>query len=233
MWVAFQVVGLYAVGMVPDESHNLYEFPDEEWEAFAEHLTPEQLSWLKDQYKESPKPPSYYAEAAFGGKKTARTRELERRWWCRGVVEIEVNLRPGGVAVQRHPQTDYKLLIRWQLDRNGVHRMTKIEINPDEFLSHFPGEGDFFQHGVAFKLRVEGLPGRKQFLRAPRRRPAAGKAPNMDFYRRVLDQYDALVNEGCKAPAIELARRMGEPHSTVKSYLRRARGYLAEERKEK
>ncbi|CAN5176399.1 hypothetical protein BH20ACT22_BH20ACT22_23660 [soil metagenome] len=121
------------------------------------------------------------------------------------------------------------MLIRWQLDRNGDYRMTKIEINPDKFLSHFPRDWDFFQHAVAFKLRVEGLPGRKQFLRAPRRRPKAGKPPNLDFYRRVLDQYDALVNEGCKAPAIELARRMGEPHSTVKTYIRRGRGYLKQE----
>jgi hypothetical protein len=225
---------LYAVAMVSDESHNPYEFPDDEWKAFvSEHLTPEQLSWLKDQYKASPKPLSYYAEALSRGKKTARTRELERRHWCRGVVEIEVTLRPGGVAVQRHPQADYELVIRWKRDKQGVLRMTKIEINPDDFLSHFPGEGTLFQHGVAFKLRVEGLSGRKQFLRAPRRRPAAGKAPNMDFYRRVLDQYDALVNQGQKAPAVELARRMGEPHSTVKSYIRRGKGYLAQERKEK
>lgn len=205
----------------------LNEIPDAEWEGFkAEHLlTAEQLSLLERQYEKSPKPASYYA-----GKLTKRDKEMDKRLWCRSVVAIDVTVRPGGVSVQRHPQADYELVIRWHRHSSGDLRMTKIEVNADTFLSHFPDENIFFEHGVAFHLRIKGLPGRKQFLRAPRRRPAPGKPRNPDFYRRVLAQYNGLVEEGCKDPAAELARRMDEKHSTVKSWLRRGRGYLAEER---
>lgn len=212
---------MYAVPMA------LLEIPDGEWEGFKteQALTARQLSFLSRSYDKRPR----FASDYFG-EQTERDKEMDWRSWCRGVVAIDVVVRPGGVAVQRHPLSDYELVIRWHRDSSGVLRMTKIEINPDTFLSHFPGENNFYEHAVAFQLRVEGAPGRKEFLRAPRRRPAPGKPPSTDFYRRLLAKYEGLVNEGCRDPAAELARRMNANHSTVKSWLRRGRGHLAEER---
>jgi hypothetical protein len=138
-------------------------------------------------------------------------------------------MRPGGRAVLRHPDATFTVEIQWlRDDEDGL-------VKPVAF--HVIGDGFLYAHEVpsamrymaAFELHLPELP-KGWARRLPRRRPQPGKTLDPDFYRRVLTTYDGLVSEGIKDPAAELARRMKANHSTVKSWLRRGRQYLEEER---
>jgi hypothetical protein len=64
------------------------------------------------------------------------------------------------------------------------------------------------------------------FTTLPRRRPQAGQPLDPDFYRRVLAVFDELTKRGARDPAAQIAERMGEKPSTVRSWLRRGRSYI-------
>jgi hypothetical protein len=158
---------------------------------------------------------------------TVRLRE-----WILDVLAIEVEHKPGGRSVLRAPDppegmeiyAPYRVEIRWAYDPDAARaRPFEVRVIADEYLeerSAVPkGIEKYF---LAFWLTSDREPPE----RLPRRRPAAGKPLETDFYTRVLGQYNALKLQGHKAPAAELARRMGENPSTVKSWLRRGRKYL-------
>jgi hypothetical protein len=154
----------------------------------------------------------------------------ERVWrrWLESVLSYEVTLKAAAKAIVRKPDDNYRVEIQWEYHRREkTHLVKSVRVIADEFLS----VGDSLpvgEHFAAFMLRVGQRPG-GAFARAPRARPAAGQAANSDFYRRLLDSYEALIQEGWKNPALELARRMDVNHNTVKSWLRRGREYTEEE----
>ena len=85
---------------------------------------------------------------------------------------------------------------------------------------------DLMMYLAAFRLKRSKVGVEAWKTGLPRRRPAPGKQLDTDFYRRLLTNYELLIQEGYRDPAAELARRMGEKHSTVKSWLSRGRHYL-------
>ena len=150
----------------------------------------------------------------------------ERVWrrWLESVLSCEVTLKAAGRAIVRKPGDNYRVEIQWEYHRRAkAHLVKSVNAVADDFLS----VGDPLlvgEHFAAFMLRVGQRPG-GAFARAPRTRPSPGQPANPDFYRRLLDSYEALIQEGYKNPALELARRMDVNHNTVKSWLRRGREY--------
>jgi len=183
----------------------------------------EDLALLEALYETAPVLPSRYLGAWT-------EQDAERAWrrWCSAVVEAEVELKPAGLAIVRHPASDYRVDLQWAPDRKGTFRLFTVAVIPDNYLSHFPRSYDMHVCTCAFHLRVKQAKDRSAFRQAPRRRPVAGNPIDPDFYRRLLDSYERLVVEGYRNPAVELARRMNEKHGTVKSWLSRGRKYLGE-----
>lgn len=161
--------------------------------------------------------------AAFG------LRQVPQDWlrdrWCEKVLEIEVDVQPGGRAVLHHPGKTYHVVI--QRARRGsflrFSDMHVLEIGQKGLEIH--GLPDLAMYAAALRAYLRGTS--KPILGPiPSDRPASGQAPKIKFYRELHDQYNALVREGLRAPAKELAARYGTKHSTMKTWLSRGRSYL-------
>lgn len=97
-----------------------------------------------------------------------------------------------------------------------------------------PGLGElpvFYTYRTAFLVHMKGLQVPGKFHRVPSARPrpgrpSGGSMDHLEFYQRLIDTFNQLLAEGHPAPAREIAKRMGEPPATVRSWLRRGRVYL-------
>lgn len=148
--------------------------------------------------------------------------------WCSEVERITVEMFPGGRAVLRHPDAGCSVELYWMLTdrKTKTYTVKSARIVADDALG-LDHRIDLYPYFVAFALA--GVDARFT-TGVPRTRPGPGRTLDADFYRRLLRAYDALVRQGVRAPAHELARRMGEKHSTVKSWLHRGRKYTDEDR---
>lgn len=212
---------------------------DEAWQNYLdEHLTPQQQDRLQDLYviygsflddRLGVTPAGRFIRMEDVLTDTDMHQVFAYRNWAVRVIQIEVGMRPGGRAILRHPQDKFTVEIQWLLDdEDKVAKPVSFHIVGDEFL--FAHEvPSVTRYMAALDLRRPELP-QGWARRIPRRRPQPGKALDPDFYRRVLAVYEGLLGEGYKDPAAELARRMKANRSTVKSWLRRGRQYLEEER---
>lgn len=160
-------------------------------------------------------------------------RTVLERDWILDVLAIRVEHKPGGRTVLRAPdpppgmepyREPYRVEIQWVFDAAAGRQISEIRLLPERSHLEARTRLNLTPYILAFLL----TPGAEPAERLPRRRPAPGQPLDVDFYRRVLSQYRALLETGHPAPAAELARRMGENRSTVKSWLRRGRIYLAE-----
>jgi hypothetical protein len=167
--------------------------------------------------------------------------------WLEGVLRIEVNLRPAGRAILHDPEagahgmtgdpptsaripgTGFRVEIYWNR-ATGANVPTRIEIvaDPSGSLAYLGNTIALDRYLAAFALRIRSAQ-TSAFAKVPRRRPAPGQPIDVPFYRQLIEAEKALRREGFRGPAKELARRMGENHSTVKSWLRRGRQYVGEE----
>ena len=168
--------------------------------------------------------------------------------WLELVFRIEVDLYPGGRAVLFHPATSLPVEVRWtspdeissfRVDaapgghipwgpmppmsaylaalRLAVAEGREVATEPEPETG--PGEG-------SATLRTRGR------LRATGRvdpRPQPGQRPSIEFYRRLVSEYNQLVRDAHRAPIPELSRRYGAKEGTVKSWLSRGREYLKRE----
>lgn len=147
--------------------------------------------------------------------------------WALRALRTEVEMRANGLALLRHPEDGFTVQIEWLWDhKDKTHKPSKLHVIADEEL-HIGDCADLEDYFAAFFVHAASRSFPK--VRAPRKRPDAGKPLDPDFYRRLLQNYDQLVAEGYKAPAAELARLLGENRSTVKSWLHRGRKYLGKE----
>jgi hypothetical protein len=147
----------------------------------------------------------------------------EPSWWdwLDRVLSYEVELKAVARAVVRGPGDGYRVEMQWVFHRKDkAHYVKSVQVVADDFLNvrqSFPvGE-----HVAAFMLRVNQQP-RGAFARAPQSRPAPGQPLDTAFYARLLASHDRLMTE-YRYPAAELARRMDENPSTVRTWLKRAR----------
>ena len=159
---------------------------------------------------------------SYGREKAAGDNRL-RGTWLTMVLSIEVTLRPAGRAILRGLGCTVE--IQWLRGKDKVNYLKSVHVDFDTENAPLPDWQVFF---TAFELHATTDPEEKGFTSVPRKRPAPGKPLDPDFYRRLLASYDKLVREGWNAPAQEIARRMGENPSTVKSWLHRGRKYLKE-----
>jgi hypothetical protein len=174
------------------------------------------------------------------------------RWkdWAEDARRVNVEVRPGGKAVMRHPGRSYSVEVWWRGHYMVNPEVLGISVTPDAdqvlrwealdlglYLAALhvalrPEDGPPGQpprHSVTpdTVTAVASIPGRVQ--PAP---PAPGKPPSTLFYRRLLDEYDDLLAQGHRNPIRELAQRhpgedgKSRPSGTVKSWLARGRYYL-------
>lgn len=147
--------------------------------------------------------------------------------WALRALRTDVEMRANGLALLRHSEDGFTVQIEWLWDHeNKTHKPSKLHVVADEEL-RIGDCADLEDYFAAFFVHAASRSFPK--VRAPRKRPDAGKPLDPDFYRRLLQNYDQLVAEGYRAPAAELARRLGENRSTVKSWLHRGRKYLGKE----
>lgn len=161
-------------------------------------------------------------------------KELAWRAWCAFVLEIDVDLRPAGRVIMRHPRRAYRVELQYVYDPGTKrYRYSSWQVVADSFMDVDAGPPDIFDlepYLSALALRFHrGIEATHAFQKIPRRRPESGKPLDPDFYRRLLASYERLVREGRTDPAAELARRMDENRSTVKSWLHRGRKYLEDQ----
>jgi hypothetical protein len=156
-------------------------------------------------------------------------KERAQKLWYLRVLAIEVDLKPAGRAVLRHPENPYHVEIQWIYhSAEKAQRPKTFTVVGEPFLYRGSGPYDPEEYYTAFLLRMaEGEPP-GTFARVPRRRPEPGKPLDTAFYQQLLATYEQLVKEGYRSPAAELARRMDENRSTVKSWLHRGRKLLDE-----
>lgn len=151
--------------------------------------------------------------------------------WLQRVLKTEVELKPAGRAILREPDKPFKVEVQFVLDPEwagpGIQLIQVVPDQPMDDSALASMDLDLVAYLAALELRFERGP-QGSFPRAPRRRPAPGKPLDARFYRVLLDRYELLLQESYRDPAKELARRMGEKHSTVKSWLARGRRYLGE-----
>jgi hypothetical protein len=150
-------------------------------------------------------------------------------------LALEVELRPPALAIVRDPFTaasGSRVEIRWQWT-SGVRPLggntPSLEIQEFRIVFGDPGWGadpDLDLYRTALSMRFAGGEMPKSF--APR--PHRGQPIQTDFYKQLLAAYDQLVAEKHPAPAVELARIYKAEHATVKTWLRRGRNYLKNER---
>jgi hypothetical protein len=161
-------------------------------------------------------------------------RDLDQEWrdWHIRILRTEVDLRPAGRAVLREPASQFQVEIQFVKDPQWIGPAVKtITVVPDEPMDDIDAGRinlDLVQYLAAWELRLTRGPQGSHPL-APPNRPAPGKPVDTTFYQWLLRSYDVLLAEGHREPAKELARRMDEKHSTVKSWLRRGRQYLRKE----
>ena len=196
-----------------------WDLRDEEaWSRYLEEQgVTEYARWLWDRFAASPH--NFFPDGSPGREEWNRM--LAFRNWVIRVLGIDVELKPAGRAVLRDPAVAYTVEILWLRDAEKTYRPVRLTVIADAFLTEGTAP-DVSAYYTAFLLRVQRSPV-GAFGRAPRRRPAAGKPLDVDFYRQLLAAYERLVTAGEKYPAKELARRMNEERTTVRSWLARAR----------
>ena len=155
------------------------------------------------------------------------------------VMRIDVRLGRGGVAVLRDPVEfpepprtpgpGRRIEITWLRRRGGKSvvepKSVRVVAETDQPLGF--STPDFAPYLAAFLLRIDHLPGARQFWRtASQKRPEPGRAPRIDWYRELLGERDRLVAAGERAPAKVIAERMDVNAATVRSWLKRADEYL-------
>lgn len=221
---------------------------DKTWQEYLdERLAPKQRTYLERQWQWS----ETYRRVAWPpvGRtrptRTAREIELAGRAWKLFVLELQVETKVGGLAVLRHPEQE-----SWEVRVHSTWRsFTYPAFEYPRGSKHGPGRsrelmvmrielaGGPFPYGWSLPLdqyvtalNLRYLHGRlpKTYLKAPADLPSPGQPPKTETYAKVLEAYEALAAEGNRAPAKELALRWGVEHSTMKTWLRRARKYLPE-----
>jgi hypothetical protein len=180
------------------------------------------LQWLARRYNESegrvvPEHERERPEAVY----------MFRRW-CVGVAESEVTLLPGGRAVIRHPvsQRDRTVEGRWRLSASGEPVITEYTVSataphPIGWVASITREMSALY--LALSRRSKEPTGKRPEA------PTPGKPGDIEFYRYVVAEYDALVRAGHPTPAKELAARLKAEPATVRSWVLRGRRYLNRE----
>lgn len=151
--------------------------------------------------------------------------------WVGQVLAIDVQLEGAGRAVLQEPDTTFRVEIRWAevpvpSEDQGIGKTTtmaqELRVIPVSRPGlPWTGPVDISVYYAAFFFRMQE-PAPAKF-KPPKTRPEPGKAPKPTFYLALLESYEVLVREGVRGPAAELARRMKENPSTVRSWLYRAR----------
>jgi hypothetical protein len=196
---------------------------DATWEKYlADQGVADRADWLWARFVNSGR--NFLPDGSPGRSKLDRT--FAFRNWVVDVLDIDVQLLPAGRAILRAPDYLYTLKFNVEMEferyEDGI-RPTRVAIvaDPGKALIGYE-ELDFYLYATAFDLRMQSHPNRTSFARVPRRRPAPGKPLDTAFYDRLLKSYEALF-ETHRYPAAELARRMNENPSTVRTWLKRAR----------
>lgn len=194
-------------------------FDEEAWSEFLESRgVTDRAEWLWQRFVVSGR--NFLPDGRPGREEWNRT--LAFRNWVVEVLSIEVEVNPGK-ATLRAPDRHYSVEIIWEPEDEKTLKPVRLSMIADK--DQFLGEHDNLDHytyATAFLLRVSSLPGLKEFTRVPRRRPAPGMPLNTAFYERLLASYESLLPE-YRYPAAELAHRMRENPSTVRTWLKRAR----------
>jgi hypothetical protein len=153
--------------------------------------------------------------------------------WVDDVLSISVQLRPGGRAIMRQEgflhrvEASFLAVQRRRGSDQLAVKSYRVIAEGERGLLGIPIE--MAQYGAALELAVGAPGGLRRLGRVPRARPRAGQPFDIDFYRRLIGEFDRLSASGLSDPAAELARRYGEKRSTVRSWLHRGRKYLREE----
>ena len=169
-----------------------------------------------------------YSEPGSGlSEKRHRQLWRDKSWraWADEVVAIEVETKPGGRLVARHPDKLFSVEIRWK-DFYGMQVAELVTIIPDLHLA-WNESLDLDAHMMACWIQFARAP--HKLARLPERRPRPGESYDLKFYRTIVHRYEALLARGHSAPVQEIASSMDANPSTVKSWLRRGRKYLSEE----
>jgi hypothetical protein len=165
------------------------------------------------------------------GERLLNEDEIADHWhqFCKRVLGLLVWVHAGGRAsVEPQPPAGYYVNIYYTYDRKAkAYELDSFQVIPkaDGSLRGVTGL-NLNDYVTAWAV---WMPERKSPRATPRKRPAPGEPPDLDFYRRLIASRDALLAEGNRAPAKELARRYKTNYSTVKSWLKRGRKYLDEE----
>jgi len=153
-------------------------------------------------------------------------RAAERAWrlWSLRVLAIRVEFLPGARARLREPRASYCVELRWEEAEPRSFVLKRLQVVPDDLLGD--DEIELYEYLSAFMVRVAELPSGHVFATsAPVAEPRPGQPPKFEYYRRLLDDYMALIAEGVKNPAAVLAEERGVNRSTMKSRLWRARRF--------
>jgi hypothetical protein len=192
---------------------------DDAWNAYlTSQGVGDRADWFWDRFTLSGR--NFLPDGSPGREEWNRT--LAFRNWVVDVLRIEVELKPAGRAVLRAPGRHYSVEIIWLPAKKRELRPVRLSMVADQgaYLGEYD-ELDHYTYATAFLLRASSLPGASAFTRVPRRRPAPGRPLDTAFYARLLASHDRLMAE-YRYPAAELARRMNENPSTVRTWLKRA-----------
>jgi hypothetical protein len=119
--------------------------------------------------------------------------------------------------------------VRWRRSKKlDLPVIVSITVEPPSGLSAFPIDDRFnlelgsYWAALVLRLKSEALP------EGDIPRPAPGKRPPLEHYKRVRAEYDQLLREGHSNPIAIMAKRYGVKPNTVKSWKHRANRYLGE-----
>jgi hypothetical protein len=147
------------------------------------------------------------------------------RRWCVLVALSEVTLLPGGRAVIRHfPGVTVE--VRWRLSKSGEPVITEytVKATSPRPIGWAPAlTREMAALYLALSRRSKAPTGERP------KPPTSGKPGDIEFYRYVVAEYDALVRAGHPTPAKELAARMKAEPATVRSWVLRGGRYLKRE----
>jgi hypothetical protein len=163
----------------------------------------------------------------------------------RQVARTDVRVEPGGRAILQDsevtaaysPRTrfavgpDYRVEIAFQLvGRSKEPEPKQVRVIADQHLGWL-NPPNLHRYYAALALALLREPEYEKLKsKAPTARPAAGHAPSLDFYRALLRRDRELRRAGDPAPARTIAEEQDSNPNTVRSWLKRARVYLEEER---
>lgn len=148
------------------------------------------------------------------------------RTWVERILDTDVEIKRAGRARVKRHDLDYALEVQWVRGADGIPKPKSITVVGDPYLTDLDPI-PHHEHLVALAMRLRNDQPRK-FRRMPTARPAPGEPPKTTFYAGLVELYEALLKDGHPSPALEIAERLGENHSTVKVWLHRGRKYLAE-----